>query len=275
MKKIDSTNKRRYFDKFGFQMPKAICLLMLLSTFAFANAQCDLKLTEKVVKQLQSDGFTYVKDFIIEFDEVNSTKAYSLILKKDVRYLLYFGISENYESEGKLWITPDKSNEKQVTVTSGKIATIEITPEEAGIYNIHVQSTKGKKSCAAIVLGVYPSSKNSEVKAVPENEILLVVDEMPQFIEGDSGAFQNWLQKNIIYSETIKKGIKGKVYLRFVVNTLGDVTNVKVIRGISPEIDASVINEFKKCPRWQKPGKNKNKLVNVQFVVPIVFAVKP
>lgn len=275
MEKIDSRNKRRYFGKFGFQMPKAVCILMLLSTFTFANAQCDLKLTEKVTKQLKGDGLTYLKDFIIEFEEANSTQAYSLILKKDIRYLLYFGVSESYASEMKFWITPDKSNEKQVTVASGKIATLEITLEETGIYNFHVQSTKGKKSCAAIVLGVVAPEKNSEVKTVPDNEIHLIVDEMPQFMEGDGSAFQNWLQKNIIYSETIKKGIQGKVYLSFVVNTLGDVTNVKVIRGISPEIDASVINEFKKCPRWQKPGKNKNKLVNVQFVIPIAFAVKP
>ncbi|HEX2937250.1 MAG TPA: energy transducer TonB [Bacteroidales bacterium] len=274
MKKINSTN-RSFEKKFAFQIHKAVCLLILLSTYAFANAQCDLKLTEKVTKQLQGDGFTYLKDFIIEFEEVNSTKAYSLLLKKDIRYFLYFGVSERYVSEMKFWITPDKSNEKQLTVTSGKIATIEITPEETAIYNFHTQSTKGEKSCGVIVFGVEASAKNSEVKTNTDEEVYVVVDQMPMFVNDQNITFRKWVEKNTIGADIIKrKGLEGKVYLTFVVNSVGDVTDIQVIKGIDPEIDAFFVDVLKKCPRWH-PGKQKNKPVSVRFTIPISVKLKP
>lgn len=276
MKKIDSINKRRYFGKFGFQIPKAICLLMLLSTFTLANAQCDLKLTEKITKFLQEDKFIYLKDIIFEFDEVNSNKAYSFLLKKDTHYFLYFGVSENYDSEIEFAVTNGNTDVKILTVSSlGKISKVEITPTETTVYNIKARLTKGKKSCGAFVLGVDPAAKNSEVKASTDEEVYVVVDQMPLFVIGENITFRQWVEKNISGSDIIKrKGMKGKVYLTFVVNSIGDVIDVQVIKGIDPEIDAFFVDVLKKCPRWQ-PGIHKNKPVSVRFTIPISVELKP
>lgn len=278
MEKSNSRNKIRYFEKFGFQMYKAVCILVLLSTFTFANAQCDLKLTEKITKLLQDDGFIYLKDFVFEFEEVNSSNAYSFLLKKDKHYFLYFGAYENDDSEIEFAVTKGNTDIKLLTViSSGKITKVKITPKENAVYNIKAQSTKGEKSCGVIVLGTDPPANNPEIKTTGDNKIYLMADEMPEFISGEKDAyrsFKNWIKNNFSYPEVArKKGITGIVYISFVVNQTGNVTNINVIRGLDPEVDAYYIKELKKCPRWQKPGKDRGKPVNVQFTFQI--EVKP
>ena len=141
-------NNRRFFHF----ITKAVCILLLAGAFTMANGQCDLKLTEKVVKQLKDDNLEFLKDIAVVFEEVNDTKTYSFLLRNDSRFFLYFGVSESSGSEIKFWITPDNTNKKQITLTSGKISRIELTPTETGIFNISAQLIKGEKSCGVIAL---------------------------------------------------------------------------------------------------------------------------
>ena len=75
----------------------------------------------------------------------------------------------------------------------------------------------------------------------------------------------------------IKKNLKqtrlcaeGKVYVKFVVNVDGSLSDVKTLRGISPECDANALDVFTKMPKWI-PGKLENKPVKQSLVMPIIF----
>lgn len=64
----------------------------------------------------------------------------------------------------------------------------------------------------------------------------------------------------------------GRCYLRFMVDTLGVIRDIKVLKGVSgcPECDEEVIRVIKAMPHW-KPGKQNGKTVNMYYTVPVSF----
>ena len=81
------------------------------------------------------------------------------------------------------------------------------------------------------------------------------------------------IKKNLRYpSNALKNKIQGRVIVSFVVKKDGSVTDVKVVRGISPEIDNEALRIMSLLPKWQ-PGSDKGKLVNVHYNMPIPFKI--
>jgi TonB family protein len=104
-------------------------------------------------------------------------------------------------------------------------------------------------------------------------EVFIIVEDMPAFRGGDAGEFRKYIEQNLIYPEmAAKKGIQGKVFVQFTVNKKGQVVDVKVVRSVHPLLDAEAIRVIKSSPTWS-PGKQRGKLVNVQFTSPIVFGL--
>lgn len=68
-------------------------------------------------------------------------------------------------------------------------------------------------------------------------------------------------------------GVQGAVYVTFVVEPDGNITNVKVLRGIGAGCDDEAIRVVKAMPKW-KPGKQRGKSVRVQFNLPIRFTLR-
>lgn len=102
--------------------------------------------------------------------------------------------------------------------------------------------------------------------------VYFVVEEMPVYPGGDE-ALRNDLAANIKYPEEAKKaGIQGKVYVTFVVDELGEVTNAKIARGVDPALDKESLRVIKELKTWT-PGKEKGKAVKVSYTIPIKFAL--
>mgnify|MGYP001208146540 CR=1 FL=1 len=106
---------------------------------------------------------------------------------------------------------------------------------------------------------------------VEEEEIFIVVEEMPVFEGGDINAFSNYIAKSIKYPESAaENGIQGKVIVSFIVEPDGKVTNVKVVRGIDPALDQEAVRVIESSPKWQ-PGKQRGRPVRVNLTFPVVF----
>lgn len=104
-------------------------------------------------------------------------------------------------------------------------------------------------------------------------EVFMVVDEMPVFLGGIQ-ALRNFLAQSVKYPpEAVKKGIQGKVYVTFVVNKDGSVSNAKIARGVDPSLDTEALRVVKLLPKW-KPGRQKGQEVAVQYTVPISFKLE-
>lgn len=108
---------------------------------------------------------------------------------------------------------------------------------------------------------------------VEEAEIFYIVESMPEFPGGET-AMRKYLGKNIEYPQMAREsGIHGRVFVTFVVEIDGRVTDIKVQRGIGGGCDEEAIRVVKNMPRW-KPGKQRGKPVRVQFNLPIKFTLQ-
>ena len=105
---------------------------------------------------------------------------------------------------------------------------------------------------------------------IQDGEVFTVVEEMPQF-PGGMGEAMRFLAKNIKYPvESQKAKIEGRVIVQFVVKENGKVADIKVMRGVSPELDAEAMRVVGLMPDWI-PGKQRGKAVAVKYTMPIMF----
>jgi protein TonB len=116
-----------------------------------------------------------------------------------------------------------------------------------------------------------PAMKAEE--GAEEEEIFTVVESMPAFPGGEA-AFYEFLRMNVEYPEFAKEaGINGKVYITFVVERDGSITDVTLLRGIGGGCDEEALRVIGMMPDW-KPGLQRNHPVRVQFVVDIKFTLE-
>ena len=105
-----------------------------------------------------------------------------------------------------------------------------------------------------------------------DEEFFMVVENMPEFPGGDLGLMK-FIQKNVRYPAIAKEyNITGKVYVSFIVDRQGNVTNVKIVRGVDKNLDAEAVRVVSSLPKY-KPGKQRGKAVRVMFTIPINFTL--
>lgn len=111
-----------------------------------------------------------------------------------------------------------------------------------------------------------------EAEEEKEEEVFVFVEENPSYPGGDEARIK-FLSANIKYPDIAKEGnIQGTVYVTFVVEKDGSVSNVKVLRGIGGGCDEEAVNVIKKMPKWS-PGKQRGRAVRAQFNMPIKFTL--
>lgn len=108
-------------------------------------------------------------------------------------------------------------------------------------------------------------------REVPEQEpVFEVAEVMPEF-PGGGKAFFEFIARNLQYpQEAIDRQIEGRVILQFVVDKQGKISDIQVLRGVTPELDQAAIDVMCTLPDW-KPGMQDGKPVNVKYTMPIVF----
>ncbi|MCX7987393.1 MAG: energy transducer TonB [Bacteroidales bacterium] len=121
---------------------------------------------------------------------------------------------------------------------------------------------------------VIEQKQEKETIIEDDGPAFVVVEENATFQGGDINSFRIWVQQNIVYpTAAAEAGISGKVIVQFAVNSRGQVVDVKVLRGVHPELDKEAVRCILSSPRWS-PGKQGGKAVKQQFVIPIVFTLQ-
>ena len=106
--------------------------------------------------------------------------------------------------------------------------------------------------------------------AVQDGDVFTVVEQQPEY-SGGYNKMMDFLFENLRYPEDARsQGIEGTVYVSFIVETDGAVTNVKIIRGLGASVDQEAKRVVELFPNWQ-PGKQGGQAVRVKFVLPIKF----
>lgn len=146
------------------------------------------------------------------------------------------------------------------------------------VSNIETVARTTEKFAADVMENVAPEMTTSPLPVVQDtvdisNAVFEIVEVMPVF-PGGMSALMKYLGENIKYPEEAKKkNMQGRVYVAFIVNQDGSISDTRIIRGASPLLDAEALRVIGSMPKW-KPGMQKGKAVRVQYSVPVVFSLK-
>lgn len=120
------------------------------------------------------------------------------------------------------------------------------------------------------VVEVPPVVEVAEETIIVEEEIIEFPDVEAEFI-GGAQAMMKYIQQNILYPPTsIEMNEQGKVYLSFVVEPDGSISNVSIERGVSKDIDNEAKRIVRSMPKWT-PGEAKGKKSRTRCRLPINF----
>lgn len=109
--------------------------------------------------------------------------------------------------------------------------------------------------------------------ASSNDSVFQIVDEMPEF-PGGADALMQFVASGIKYPEdAVEAGKEGRVFVSFVVEKDGLVSNVKVLRGVCYSIDEEASRVVRGMPRW-KPGMKDGKPARVSYQIPIMFKLE-
>jgi len=93
---------------------------------------------------------------------------------------------------------------------------------------------------------------------------------MPEF-PGGMDALREFINENTKYpAEAVENGERGRVVVQFTVEKTGKISNIKIIRGVSPALDEAVVRVIELMPDWI-PGEERGEKVSLKFTIPINF----
>ena len=101
-------------------------------------------------------------------------------------------------------------------------------------------------------------------------------DQRPMFLNSaDPRVFlEKWVYQYLKYpEEALAEGIQGRVMVDFIIDKDGKVTDVRVVKGVSPSLDAEAVKVVSASPKW-KPGRYAGEKVRVAMNIPVEFRLE-
>jgi TonB family protein len=130
---------------------------------------------------------------------------------------------------------------------------------------------KNDSGSASLIRKVEPDNYIIDSTSNLENgPVYMYCETMPEF-PGGKTAFNEYVKNNVRYSpRAVADKIEGRVIIKFIVNTDGEIGNVKIIRGVRDDLDKECLRVISGMPRW-KPGMISGKPVPVSYSIPVRF----
>jgi len=105
------------------------------------------------------------------------------------------------------------------------------------------------------------------------DQVFTIVEQQAEF-KGGMKKFLEYVGKKMKYPNmAMRIGVEGKVFVQFVVERDGTITNVQAIRGIGAGCDEEAMKVIRESPKWN-PGKQRGRAVRVKVIIPITFRLK-
>jgi len=184
---------------------------------------------------------------------------------------IFDGMTEEAIEEEQIPVTeetpPEEIPPPEVTVTD----LFEIVEEDGEIEDeVRLEDDEAWEDK---VVGIYAPVLQAEEEET-EDEIFVIVEDMPKFRGGDINKFREWVQKRVRYPElAAENGIQGRVFISFVVETNGNVSNVAVTRSVDALLDDGAKEAVAASPKWE-PGMQRGRPVRVRYSIPIIFQLQ-
>ncbi len=151
------------------------------------------------------------------------------------------------------------------------------TVEELKEAVVAKETIEGDPNATEIIIApeaVAAPSKGAVVEAAPVDEqIFTAVEQQPEFPGGTTEMYK-YLNKNIKYPGAASRAnVSGRVFLQFVVNIDGSITDVEVVKGVGFGCDEEAVRVVKGMPKW-KPGRQSGRAVRVKYTLPVNFQLE-
>ena len=112
-----------------------------------------------------------------------------------------------------------------------------------------------------------------EVSVPPRIEFACVFPPIPEY-PGGTHAMYKFIAANLRMPRAAERaGISGRVFLSFIIEATGEVTHVRVLKGLGFGCDEEAVRLMESMPKW-KPGKQDGKPVPARYNLPITFGLK-
>ena len=165
-------------------------------------------------------------------------------------------------------ITRQEEQKPQPVEMPKQTTQLEIVQDDVEVEDIEINAEVDQTE----VIEEYVAPEIEEEEVV-EQEIFQIVEEMPAFPGGEVKLMEH-IAKNIKYPQIAREsGIQGRVFVGFVVEPDGSISNVKLLRGIGGGCDEEAMRVIKGLPKW-KPGKQRGKAVRVSYQIPVNFKLQ-
>ena len=173
---------------------------------------------------------------------------------------------------------PDRTIEELPTITVQKTKPIPVPQPPTTVINI----VENKIEVEDYFINVEANQQTEianyvpfipEEEPLPEPGLPFELDKLPDFPGGDIARMQ-FLRGNLEFpGSAIEIGLSGTVYIQFVVEPNGRVTNIKVLRGPGGDLNQEALRVAHMMPPWE-PGLKNGKPVRTLFTMPITFVLQ-
>ena len=140
---------------------------------------------------------------------------------------------------------------------------------------ISTKNVEGDKveSIAEVPPPVAPPAETKVAEVEESNEAFLSVEMMPSFAGGNSEMYK-FLGKMLKYPSAAQRaGVGGRVYMSFIIEKDGSITDVQVVKSVGFGLDEEATRVVKLMPKWN-PGKQNGRNVRVKFTIPVTFKLE-
>jgi protein TonB len=102
------------------------------------------------------------------------------------------------------------------------------------------------------------------------NKVFTFVEQSAEPV-GGLEAFYKWIGKTLRYPAAARRmGLEGKVFVKFVIEPTGVISNVEIVKGFNGECDKEAQRVLSIAPKW-KPGRQSGRAVRQAYTLPIAF----
>ena len=167
-------------------------------------------------------------------------------------------------------ITKQEQPKPEIQTPKPQVTQIQVVEDDVEVEDIDINAEVDQNEILEEYVYEAPEIEDEDLQ---EEEVFLSVEENPEFPGGPAKLLE-YVQKNLKYPMMARESdIQGKVFVGFVVEKDGSVSNVKVLRGIGGGCDEEAVRVVQSLPKF-KPGKQRGNPVRVAYTLPIVFKLQ-
>ncbi len=252
-----------------------VTFLFLVSFSVFCQSREKDNNFDKGVKAFQSENYIDAINFFT--NSINDSSTSNSYFNRAVSYY-YLGDSCNFCADLKKASDLGHADAPKLYDENCFLKVVNILPDSIKLKHPdadHLEINYEKCTHTSTTSVIYKKGDKTWSGGIEElkGEIFSIVESMPQYPGGENER-NKLLAMNIIYpAKALQYGIQGTVYVSFIVEKDGSVSNVKVLRGIGGGCDEESVRVVKLMPKWI-PGTQAGKPVRVLFNMPIYYRLQ-